>query len=341
MPGAMSEAAANSQSRTLFLTDADVTALSDWPSAIDALRRAYASDVDPQSVPPRSMARAPGMWLRSLTAISPLEGYLGCKLIAACLPIRTASYLVSLFDKDSAQLHALIDGNQITGIRTAATSAVAVDALAPQRPLRLGILGSGFEARAQLTALATVRAIQRAKVYSPTAANRAKFAAHFEKTSRMAVQAVDTPEAALEEVDVVICAARGKNEEPVLRGRWLVPGTMVVSIGSTLPEQREVDVEVIRRAKLIVADMPDEVARDTGDLIAATRESVTFAEKLISLHELCRVNSAVGRSADDIVLYKSVGSALQDVVVAEMLFLRARERGLGSFLPVSIAPVRK
>ena len=75
----------------LFLTDEDVSAVANWGAAIDALRQAYALRVDPKSVPPRSMARAPGMWLRSLTAISPLDGHLGCKLIAASMRARRAS----------------------------------------------------------------------------------------------------------------------------------------------------------------------------------------------------------------------------------------------------------
>src|SRR6516162_9527224 len=109
-----------------FLTDADVSATSDWKAAIDALRLAYQATVDPQSVPPRGMARGKGVWLRSLTAISPLEGYMGCKLIAASPRAKRASYLISLFDQETMNLDALIDGNQITGIRTAAAATVAI-----------------------------------------------------------------------------------------------------------------------------------------------------------------------------------------------------------------------
>jgi ornithine cyclodeaminase/alanine dehydrogenase-like protein (mu-crystallin family) len=323
------------------MTDQDVSAVADWKAAIDALRRAYAAEVDPQSVPPRSMARAPGVWLRSLTAISPLEGYLGCKLIAASHRARRASYLISLFDQATMNLDALIDGNQITGIRTAATAAVAVDALAPRRALRVAILGSGFEARAQLTALAAVREITTVKVFSPTAENCARFAEHFRTTLKLSVEPMTTAEAAVSGTDVVICAARARNESPVLLGQWLEPGMTVVSIGSTLPEQREVAVDVIERAHLIVADMPEEVAHDSGDMLEAKRASVKFMHKLVSLSEIVGERRVARESAGDIVLYKSVGSALQDVVIAEMLFARARARGIGTVLPASIVPVAK
>jgi alanine dehydrogenase len=326
---------------TVLLTDEDVRAVADWKAAIDALRRAYGANVDEQSVPPRSMARAPGVWLRSLTAISPLDGYLGCKLIAASLHARRASYLISLFDQATMNLDALIDGNQITGIRTAATAAVAVDALAPRRALRAAVLGSGFEARAQLTALAAVREIASVQVFSPTAENCERFARHFGTTLKLDVEPTTTPKAAVSGADVVVCAARARNESPVLLGEWLEPGMTVVSIGSTLPEQREVDVDVVMRARLIVADVPGEVAHDTGDMLEAKRSGVEFMHKLASLSDIIGERRAARENSDDIVVYKSVGSALQDVVIAELLFARARARGIGTVLAASIAPVAK
>lgn len=326
---------------TLFLTDRDVSALHDWQDAIEALRAAYAVPMSPQMVPPRSMARGDGVWLRALSAVSPNGGHMGSKQIAASPRAGCASYLVSLFDLQTMALAALIDGNQITAIRTAATAALAVDALAPARPLRVAVLGAGFEARSQLQALAAARAIASVAVYSPTPASRQRYADDFTASLGIAVRAASTAPLALEGADVVICAARSRDESPVLLGEWLAPGMTVVSIGSTLPEQREVDVDVIRRASLIVADMVEEVAHDTGDLLAAARAGVDFGHKLHALSDLIGRRIPGRASAGDIVLYKSVGSALQDVVTAEMLLRRARSLGLGCALPVTIAPVRK
>lgn len=324
----------------LFLTDADVSSISDWKAAIDALRRAYAAQVNPLAVPPRTMARGEGVWLRSLTAISPLEGYMGAKLIAASPRARCASYLISLFDQETMNLDALIDGNQITGIRTAATAALAVDALAPQRPLTLAMLGSGFEARSHLRALAAVRDIQHVKVFSPNPAKRQAYAEHF-RSSGLQVEAAAEPAAAVAAADVVICAARARNEEPILQGQWLEAAMTVVSIGSTLPEQREVAVEVIARARTIVADMPQEVAHETGDMRAASAAGIEFMDRLVPLGDIIGGRRLARAAPEDIVVYKSVGSALQDVVIAEMLYRRAREAGLGTVLPVNIAPVSK
>lgn len=324
---------------TLFLSDDDVAALSDWPAAVAALADAYARPVSDAMVPPRSMARGDGTWLRSLTAVSPSGGHLGCKLIAASTRARRASYLISLFDQHTTALTALIDGNRVTGLRTAATATLAIDLLAPMRPLRVAVIGSGFEARGALDCLRTVRPLATVKVYSPTPASRERFAASFR--AHLDISAVASAEAAVHGADLVICAARSRDESPTLHGTWLAPGCTVVSLGSTLPEQREVDEDTLGRAACIVADMPDEVAHDTGDAIAASRAGVQLADKLVSLAALAAGTVTARRSEHDIVVYKSVGSALQDVVIAEMLLGLARARGLGTPLAASIAPVSK
>ncbi len=108
---------------------------------------------------------------------------------------------------------------------------------------------------------------------------------------------------------------------------------MVVSIGSTLPEQREIDVEVVRRADLIVADMPDEVTHETGDMLAAKKAGVDFAGKLISLSSLLQDSTSSKQRADNIVLFKSVGSGLQDVTLAGMCFDKALQQYVGTLLP--------
>jgi alanine dehydrogenase len=325
---------------TLFLGDADVAQLADWRAAVDALRDAYARPVAAGMVPPRSMARGEGIWLRGLTAVSPTGGHLGSKLIAASMTARRASYLISLFDQHTMGLSALIDGNRVTGIRTAATAVVAIDRAAPPRPLRVAVIGSGFEARGLLSALMAVREVASATVFSPTPASRERFAEGFRTAAGLRIEPASQPAQALHGADVVLCAARSRDESPVLRGGWLAPGMVVASIGSTLPEQREVDEQVIARADLIVADMVDEVAHDTGDLLAARAAGIDFDAKLVPLSDFTR-GTAMRRSPDGIVLYKSVGSALQDVVIAEMLLARARARGIGTPLPQSIVPVAK
>ncbi|MFC4063533.1 ornithine cyclodeaminase family protein [Actinoplanes subglobosus] len=313
---------------TLLLTDAEVRAAFDWSAAVTALRTAYAADNTGSRFPARGMARGDGSWLRTLSGVPAGSGYMGAKLIAANMRSRRASYLIPLFDEATTELVALLDGHSITGFRTAATSALAADLLAVPGPLRVAAIGSGFEARNHLQALAAIRSLESVHVYSPTPASREAFA------RELTAEAHDTAEAAVDRANVVICAARSRDETPTFRGEWLRPGMTVVSIGSTLPEQREVDTETLARADLIVADMVEEVLHDTGDVLAARADGIDVTAKTVPLSD------SVGRTdADQILLYKSVGSAVQDLAVAVMCLQRAGENG--TRLPDVIHPVQK
>lgn len=329
----------NNKQATLFVSDACVGVLSNWPDAVAALTKAYSGSLKPEMVPPRTMARGDGFWLRSLCAVSPSGEYFGCKLIAASPRIRRASYLISLFDQRTMELAALIDGNRITDIRTAATAVVAINATKPNGVLRVGIIGSGALARGVLGALLAVREIAEARVFSPRESSRQRFAEEFKASHGLNVLVKDSPQAAIEGVDVVVCAARAKNEEPVLRGEWLQSGVVVVSVGSTLPEQREVDVDAMARADRIIADMPEEVVHETGDALVAIAEGVDVQGKTVGLDQVLGGSVQLGEAANGIVLYKSVGSALQDVVIAEMLLRRALTTNQYDVFPSGIVTI--
>ncbi|MFG2957820.1 ornithine cyclodeaminase family protein [Streptomyces sp. NPDC048291] len=323
---------------TIFLTDADVRAAFGWPEAVAALRAAYCAPPDEARFPPRTMARGEGLWLRTLSGVPGDGAPMGAKLIAASPRSRRASYLIPLFDQDTVELLALLDGNAVTGFRTAATSALAADVLAPPGPVTVGVIGSGFEAQHHVRALAAVRELSSVTVFSPNPGSRTRF------TSTLAdlgvpLHTADSAVKAVEGAGLVVCAARSRDERPTLRE---VPaGATVVSIGSTLPEQRELDTGVIERAALVVADQLHEVACETGDLIAAKEAGVDLAGKLVPLADVVSGRVRGRPDADAIVVYKSVGSAVQDLAVAAMCVRRAAGLSLGTELPVTVSPVAK
>jgi alanine dehydrogenase len=325
---------------TVFLTDADVRASFDWADAIEALRSTYAADVPETRYPPRTMARGDGVWLRTLSGVSADGETMGLKVIAASIKGRAASYLIPLFDQQTAELTALLDGNAITGFRTAATSALAADVLLAVEKPRVAVIGSGFEAQHHVRALTAVRTLSDVTVHSPNPASRERYVAALADLD-VPVNATDSPAPAVADADLVICAARSRDESPTLLGQWLTPGTTVVSIGSTLPEQRELDTDVIARAELVVADNVHEVTQDTGDLIAAARAGVAFDHKVVALADVIAGSHPGRTSAEAVVVYKSVGSGVQDIAVAALCARRAAEHGLGTSLPATIRTVGK
>lgn len=325
---------------TLVLDDAAVQSVFNWKGAVDALRDVYSVTEDADRFPPRGMARGDHGWLRTLSGVPATSEWMGLKIIAASVSSRQAAYLIPLFDQRTAQLEALLDGHSITGYRTAAMTALAADQLASPGVLNVAVIGSGFEARNHVRALAAVRDLSAVRVYSPRAESRAAF------TSELAdlpttITAAATVEEAVGDATVVLCAARSRDETPTFRGALLRPGMTVLSIGSTLPEQREVATDVIARAALLVADVPDEVLDGSGDLLAARREGIDARSKTVAMADLVSGRHPGRQTKDQIVLYKSVGSAVQDLAVAEMCARSAKDQGVGAELPLPIRPVRK
>jgi len=328
------------ESTTIFLTDEDVRNTFTWDSGVEALRAAYGTPATEAMFPPRTMARGDGLWLRTMAGVLPDGSVFGAKHIAAGIKIGYASYLIPLFDQGSMHLLALLEANSITGFRTASTSALAADHLVNGGPLRVGVIGSGFEAKAHLRALASVRPVESATVFSPNPASRARF---IEELSDLGIPitSAESAESAVQGMNTVICAARSRDESPTFLGSWMKPGMTVLSIGSTLPEQREIGTDAVEMADVIVSDMPDEVAHDTGDMIAAAKAGVSFEDKMIPL-DMVVSGQAKGRtSPEQIVLYKSVGGAIQDLAIAWMCVQRARELNIGTPLPVSLTPAKK
>jgi len=303
----------------------------EWPAVIERLRAAYSIVHTEKSNPRRSVARDESSWVRSLTSVPSVGRYMGSKVFGLG-PAKLINYAIVLIDRSSGLIAGLVDGAPITAMRTAATSALAIDVLARKDASILGVLGSGDEASAHVEAIAHVRQIETLRVYSPAPHKREQFARYFAAKLGITALAVETPQLAVTGAHIVVTAARSRDETPILDSTSLKAGMAIVSIGSTLPEQREIDTSVINDCDLIVCDSLEEVCEETGDLLAAKRAGVAFMHKTISLNQLlCGETNILARC--QLPLFKSVGSALQDVVVAGLALERALAAGSATPLP--------
>jgi ornithine cyclodeaminase/alanine dehydrogenase len=326
----------------IFVSSEAADAVFSWSEAIDAISAAYGLAAPASALPQRTVAVDDGAWLRTLPALPPGRRYFGAKLMgmATASDEPGAEYVIVLYDRETSSIAALVDGHRVTAYRTAATSAAALDRLAPSRPLRLAVLGSGLEAAMHVRAFAAVRALEHVAVFSPTPERREAFAAAVGDDLGVDAQPAAEPQAAVADADVVLAAARSYGEEPILFGEWLAPATTVVSIGSTVPSQREIDASVVAACDLIVCDDVDEVAAQTGDMLAAARAGIDFRDRTFSLHQLLAGEIGERVRGARRPLYKSVGGGLQDVVVAEVVLRRARAAGLATPLPIEFEKKR-
>ena len=152
---------------TLLLDDTTVQSVFDWNLAIAALRNAYAAADDDARYPSRVIARGGGNWLRTLSGVPGDSGLMGAKTIAGAMSAGGCSYLISLFDQATAELVALLDGTRSPGIAPRRPRPWRPTCWRRPGPLSVAVIGSGFEAKNHVRALASVRELETVQVYSP------------------------------------------------------------------------------------------------------------------------------------------------------------------------------
>jgi thiomorpholine-carboxylate dehydrogenase len=270
-----------------------------------------------------------------MPAYVPTPGSLGAKLVtvfsgntARQLPSHLATIL--LLDPETGALQALMDGRYITEARTAAVSAVSARFLARAGASTLAIIGSGVQARSHLEAYAEVRALKEVRIWSPQARSRERFVSDMSGRVAAPIRATESAEEAVRGADLIVLVT--SSSTPVVDARWVSPGAHVVSVGACRPDQREMDPELVARARLYV-DSRAAALVESGDVVMGISEgrfAVSHVQGELGEAVLGRVQ---GRTADDqITIFKSLGMAVEDVVAADLVFRRAAETGAGTEL---------
>jgi ornithine cyclodeaminase/alanine dehydrogenase-like protein (mu-crystallin family) len=222
-------------------------------------------------------------------------------------------YVVSLYRLQDGELLAVLDGQLITDLRTGAASGVIARKVPLSGSVSVGIIGSGHQARAQLASLAEVYSVESAAVYSPTAVHRKAFARSMSATLGIEVIAVDSAEAAVRGRTVVATASSSRSAEPVLHGAWLERCRLLCAVGNTRQQFAEVDAQCFRDARLVVMDSVHAL-EEAGELRQAVKAGTLPEIKRATLAQI--VAGAVEVPGEGLVVFKSVGTALQDLALA-------------------------
>jgi ornithine cyclodeaminase/alanine dehydrogenase-like protein (mu-crystallin family) len=263
----------------------------------------------------------PGML--NVMAASDLElGVAGLKTYAASED--GTRFVVVLFAADRAEVLALIEADKLGQLRTGAASAVAARHLAKPDAKSLGVIGTGWQAESQLLCMrAALPGLERVVAYSRNEERLAGFCKRFDAEPGEYLK-----DAA--EMDVVVTITSSK--DPVLRGEWLKPGALVCAAGANRIASRELDNAVLERASFVCCDSKEQAKIEAGDLVEPVERGVL---DWLEVHELSEVvgGEVQGRAQDeDIVLFKSVGIAAEDLAVGALAYERALERGVGTQL---------
>jgi ornithine cyclodeaminase len=260
---------------------------------------------------------------------------LGAKIVsvfpgnpAQGLPLIHAVVLV--VDAETGRPTALMDGTYLTALRTGAASGAATDLLARPDARVAAIFGAGAQARTQLEAVCTVRAIDKVWVYDVAPGTAQAYAEEMRERGQPIpdnIAVAKSPAEAVRQADVICTATT--SSQPVFDDADLKPGAHINGVGSYTPEMQEVPAETVARARVIVDSRTASLA-EAGDLIVPMKQGlITEAGIHGEIGEVAGGRIAGRSSAQEVTFFKSVGVAVQDVSVAELVLQRAAELDLG------------
>jgi ornithine cyclodeaminase len=306
-----------------LVTAEEIDRVLTYPALVEALREAFRAEI---KAPVRHHHAIGNATLLLMPAWSggnaTAESFLGTKIVTVfpdngkiSKPAVLGSYI--LMSGATGEPLALMDGTVLTRWRTACASALAASYLAREDAAHLVMVGAGALAPHLVRAHASVRPIKRVTLWNRTR-GRAVQAAFGLAVGGLEVEVSDDLEAAVRDADIISCATL--SAEPLVRGKWLKKGAHVDLVGGFTPKMREADDDAVRRARVYV-DTRAGATKEAGDIVQPLKSGALKKESIHGdLFGLCR-EEAKGRSGNmQITLFKSVGTAIEDLAAAMLVW---------------------
>lgn len=223
---------------------------------------------------------------------------------------------IHVYDSATGEELAQVESETLTAIRTAASSAVATDLLARKDSHILGIFGTGRQAEAHIPAIEHVRKLEKIIVYSRSKEHRLDFIDHMQENVSAEILESESAEKLVKNSDILVLATN--SNVPLFNGKLVNPGTHVNAIGSSLPNTREIDSELVRRSILIV-DSKTQALSTYGDIMIPLKEGIIGESQIIEFGTLLVNPQIFNRRRDQITLFKAGGLAVLDAIMSDYL----------------------
>ena len=304
-----------------LLDGSDVDALADSRVGLAAARRTAELVREGSITTGRVQVGDDIAWLRVLAGLVPGLDLLGFKEFHRVGKV--VHYHVLLFRQSTGEPLGIVDGRRITSLRTASTAALALAHVFGDAPLTLAVIGSGEEAREGLRAAYGAASVQRAVVYSPTAANRELFASELGGELGIEVVGVGSAAEAVAGADAAYVATAATS--PVVGYADVADLALVVAVGATQRVHRELAGDLVAGARTVVVDCADAV-RDAGEMIEAAEQHGWDPLRAVLLGNWLDSPAERGEGP---LLFKSIGSVEQDFALALALLEAAAQQGRG------------
>lgn len=237
---------------------------------------------------------------------------------------------VILFERKHGCPLAIMHGGEITGIRTAAASAVATRALARPDARTLAVLGYGEQAEMHIAAMLLVRDIERIVIWGRSPERARLFAEAQAKRHGIDMTVAETVEAAIRDADIICTTTAAA--EPILEGRWIPAGCHLNVVGSSVAKFREIDTEAVVRSRLYVDYKPMTITQG-GEYLVALREGAIGESHILGEIGEVLAEKCTGRQKNsDITMYKSLGMPIEDIASAMHIYRKAEQQGVGAVI---------
>jgi len=243
-------------------------------------------------------------------------------------------FLVLVYDSDSGDLQALIQGSKLSLLRTSAVSAVAAKYMAKENTPRLAIIGAGFQGRGQLEGICAIRNVESVTAFDTNPQILESFCSEMSKILSIKVSPAKDPQSCVEGADIIITMTTSRT--PVLMGEWIKPGVHINAAGSNHWIRQEIDDSVIKKADIVVVDSLDDAKIESGDLLYPIERGRIRWDQI---HELADVlgGKIIGRPDDSsITLFESQGVAITDIAAGAYVYAAAKKSGLGAEIPLEL-----
>ncbi len=322
----------------ILLSKEDIKRVITMKEMIEAMKTAYKMTVDGTVQSPlRTVIEAENGSFLFMPAYAPEMEAAALKVVDifpgnAANGLATSPAQVMLIDGKTGYVIALLDGTYITAFRTGASTGAAFDLLAKENCRKGAVIGTGGQAAAQLEAMLAARPLEEVRIYSRNTEKCEKFAKEMEEelaSYGAKILPASSSDECIEDADLIITVTT--SSEPVFDGTKVKPGATISAVGNYQPHKHELDPAILPRASKIICDFKDAVLSESGDLLIPMADGIiSEADIQGSLGDV--VNGAIpGRENDEeIIVYKTVGVAAQDLVAAKIIYDKALTSGIGT-----------
>ncbi|MFY9608637.1 MAG: ornithine cyclodeaminase family protein [Blastocatellia bacterium] len=324
----------------LILNEADLRSVLKMREVIDAVERGFHAIATGDAVAPErlrlSVPNRDSVLLHMPSYLGRQarkgdEPALGTKIVGVfpenpgrSLEVVQAVYL--LFDPETGVPMSLMEGRFITGIRTAATSAVATKHMATAGTKQLAVFGAGIQARFHIDAMIEVATIARIMIASRTAQKAHELAGQVRALHRIPCEVVSAEEAATQADLICTCTT---SPTPLFDGTIVRAGTHINAVGAFTPLNRELDTATVLRSRVII-DAGSAAGQEAGEiLIPLTEGAIQASHVKGTLAEVVSGGLAGRESSEEITLFRSCGLAIEDLVTAKLAYEKAIAQGIG------------